>query len=391
VATVREEIERRLGTPWSLVPANGRARTRWVAIGDPQTRFDKLLALLAHHAMIDERGWLRPEVGLLSIGDHFDFGPRGGSDVGREGELFLRWLADHPTDQTLILAGNHDLSRVQELAFETDESFAAARTLADSIRALDGAGNESAREELTARFSAEHPRIPTPDIAARDYGGFAASQRVLLQALLVHGRVSLGLAARHAGREVLFTHAAVTARELAILDLPTSSPKAGDVASALDRVLREAIAKVEGDWARGMPAALELGPLHVAGSRRREGGGLLYHRPSNPTRPGADRSWELDEHAPRRFHPRTLPVGLVQVCGHSGHPKCRKELDGWLTPRAASAEHAPLRTLRTDGVRVEYDLGLAAPRDDEATLYLIDGEIDRVAIEDYGVFPFERG
>ena len=65
------------------------------------------------------------------------------------------------------------------------------------------------------------------------------------------------------------------------------------------------------DWGRGAPTPLSLEPMHAAGIPGEEGGGLLYHRPSNPERRGADRSWELAVARPRRFDPRTLPPGLT--------------------------------------------------------------------------------
>src|SRR5262249_39620205 len=104
----RSELERLSRTPWRPVPADGRTRARWLALGDPQTTFDKLMEVLRLHDAVDEaRGTprLREDVGLLSIGDHFDFGAHGGPDVGHEGELFLRWLVEHPADQTIVLLG----------------------------------------------------------------------------------------------------------------------------------------------------------------------------------------------------------------------------------------------------------------------------------------------
>jgi hypothetical protein len=371
----------------SFVPADGRARTRWLALGDPQTTFEKILEVLRLHDAIDEAsGHLRDDVGLLSIGDHFDFGPNGGPDVGREGERFLRWLVDHPADQTIVLLGNHDLARVQELAMETDASFAAARMLALAIRAAE---DPDERAEMTTRFHHDFPRIPTSEIAARDHSGFCASQRTLLQSLLVARRVRLGQAALRDGAPLLFTHACVTDRELEVLQLrderaPTT------IAIALDRFLSRAVDAVRDRWARGEDVPLDLAPLNVMGTTGREGGGLCYHRPANRSRPGADLKWELDAVAPRRFDPRSLPRPLVQACGHTGHHKCLVELEGWTTDRAKQTGFATLRTLRTNGVYVTYDVGLDAARAGDATVYLIDGEIDRVAAEQLQLFAFDR-
>ena len=364
------------------------SRRRWFALGDPQSTFDKLTAILGAHDALDETGRLREGVGLLSIGDHFDFGPRGGPEVGAEGLRFLRFLAAHPPDQVVMLAGNHDLSRVQELAFESDEGFGRARALADRARALAAAGDVRGAEALEAEFHAAHPRIPTVEIAARDYSGFAVEQQRFVQSLLVSGRLHLAHVARHQGLPVLFTHAGVTTRELGLLGLPGGAD-AAVIAAALEAFLAERVARVAPSWARGEQAALDLAPLHVTGTAGREGGGLLYHRPSNRARPGADVRWELDEQAPRRFDPRTLPLGVVQVVGHSGHRKCKKELAGWVSAAAAAVERGGIRTLRTDGDVIEYDLGVLPPRAGEATAYLIDGEVDLVPYEGYALLPFD--
>src|SRR6266550_275427 len=103
------------------------AKRRWFAMGDPQTTFEKVLAILRGHDLLGEGGKLRDDVGLVSIGDHFDFkshDERSLEDVGRDGSNILRWLAAHAADQVVIVTGNHDAARVMELAFESDESFA---------------------------------------------------------------------------------------------------------------------------------------------------------------------------------------------------------------------------------------------------------------------------
>jgi hypothetical protein len=373
---------------WTSPGPDGVRRARWVALGDPQSTFDKLTAILRRHDVLDDDGRVRRDVGLLSIGDHFDFGPTGGPEVGAEGLRFLRWLVSHPPDQVVVLAGNHDLSRVQELAFETDESFAAARALASQARALAAQRDATGAAALEERFHAEHPHIPTVEIAARDYSGFTVEQQRFLQALLVSGRLRLAHVARVHGEMVLFTHAGVTKREVSLLGLPETAD-ARTIGEALERLLTERVARVAPIWARGEQAALDLAPVHVMGVTRREGGGLLYQRPSNRAREGADPAWELDQQAPRRFDPRSLPLGVVQACGHSGHRKCRRELAGWVTEAAAAIDRGGIRTLRTDGTTIEYDLDAKPPRPGEATLYLIDGEVDLVPYETYALFPFE--
>ena len=162
------------------------------------------------------------------------------------------------------------------------------------------------------------------------------------------------------------------------------------IAAALEAHLARAIERVRDDWARGVATPLSLAPLHVAGIPGEEGGGLLYHRPTNPERPDADRTWELAIERPRRFDPRTLPVGLVQIAGHTGHGKCLEELGAWSTEAARGREHGGIRTLRLSGQTVTYDLGVAAPADDVADLILIDGELRRLPPDEVALLPLTR-
>jgi hypothetical protein len=131
-----------------------------------------------------------------------------------------------------------------------------------------------------------------------------------------------------------------------------------------------------------MPMSLE--PLHFAGGAGEEGGGLLYHRPSNPTSGSTFHATR-----PRRFDPRTLPRGLAQIAGHSGHAKCIAELGTWVTDAARARAHGGIRTLRVLGKgegedQVVYDLGVAPPDvvAGAASLVLVDGELRRVPAEE---------
>jgi hypothetical protein len=162
------------------------------------------------------------------------------------------------------------------------------------------------------------------------------------------------------------------------------------IAGALQGLLGQAIDRVRADWTTGIPTPLSLEPLHVAGISGEEGGGLLYHRPTNPERPDADHSWELATRRPRRFDPRTLPIGLAQVAGHSGHNKCLAELGAWSTDAARGRKHGGIRTLRLAGQTVTYDLGVAAPAAEVADLILIDGELRRVPPAECGLLPLAR-
>jgi len=347
-------------------------------MGDPQTTFAKVLGILGSHDLLREDGYLREDVGLVSIGDHFDFAShdaRSLTDIGRDGTDNLRWLAEHPPDQVVIVMGNHDSARVMELAFETDRSFAAARALAAACLADD------APPEQTLEFVAAYPRIAKPGLADRDFSSFAVSQRDQVQQLLLAGRMRLACLGVHAGKPVLLTHAGVTNAEVKELGV---EPRAEALAVALDKRLREAVAHVRSAWEYGQPAALDLRPLHFAGDAGREGGGLLYHRPSN----GGDDPDDTPV-APRRFHPRELPLGLTQVCGHTGHKRCRKELTEWHAPSAAPRTHGGLRTLTVGESSIVYSESIEPAREGDATYYFIDIEMNAPEVNDYPLFELE--
>jgi hypothetical protein len=346
-------------------------------MGDPQAPFAKLIEVLDRHGAI-HAGRLAADVALVSIGDHFDYDHRDWHTAGQDGLRFLRWLASHDDTQVQLLLGNHDVSRVMELVAISDERFAEARARA---QALDD-------DAAKAQFAAAFPELPTPEIAGRDYASFSSAQRALVMELLLAGRFQLALVGELLdGREVLLTHAGVTNRELGMLRVPPT-PRA--IAGALQAMLAQATERVRADWVAGIATPLSLEPLHVAGTLGEEGGGLLYHRPTNPERPGASGAHELASRRPRRFDPRTLPIGLVQVAGHSGHNKCLAELGAWSTAAARAREHGGIRTLRLAGQTVTYDLGVAAPAADVADLILIDGELRRVPAAECGLLPLAR-
>lgn len=351
----------------------------WFAIGDPQTTFERFVGILAGHGMLDEQRRLRPEFGLVSIGDHFDFyshDKKKLADVGGDGVAILEWLSSHAPDQVVILLGNHDTARVMELAFESDDTFAAARALAAECMAEKPPGDKT--REFTARF----PRIPTPEVAHRDNSAFAVEQRKLVQQLLLTGRVHLACLGHRDGKPVLLTHASVTNAQVEQLGV---EPDAGAIVDALEAHLRGAVARVRGAWEEGKLAALDLEPVHSAGRDGREGGGLLYHRASQNSDPtGTDAPI-----ARRKFNPRELPRGLVQVQGHCGHDKCRQELEGWLGDAAKARARGGLRTLAAGDSRILYDSGTAPAKDDEATVYFIDIEMNYANLPDYPLFPLD--
>lgn len=376
---------------------------RAFVMGDPQAPFAKVLDVLGwHRALAGDR--LAPDVVLVSIGDHFDYDLRNPTVAAKEGLQLLRWLASHDPAQVVLLLGNHDASRVMEMARLTDEEFEAARKLARSIDETERtAGGAAAKERTRTEFSPAFPELPPPGVLGRDYASFTTEQRALVQQLLLAGRFRLACTGELPdGRTALLTHAGVTSRELGILGIDEADPHA--VAAALHAQLTAAVDEVRTDWQRGVSAPLTLDPLHVTGGRGEEGGGLLYHRPSNPDQANADKAWSLAPTRPRRFDPRTLPAGVTQIAGHSGHAKCVHELGPWVAEAAKARKHGGIRTLRVyaagrpesgplhpGGGRVVYDMGIAPRADDDvADLILIDGELRRVPATEFALLPLAR-
>ncbi|MEO8548678.1 MAG: metallophosphoesterase [Kofleriaceae bacterium] len=352
--------------------------TRAFVMGDPQAPFAKILAVLDRHQLLaGDR--LAPDVELVSIGDHFDYDHLDPETAGREGVKLLRWLASHDPAQVRIVLGNHDASRVMELIAFDDADFAAARAF---TRDLD------AGLRTVAEFRTLYPQLPPPGVIGRDYASFHADQRALVIELLLAGRFQLAVVGALANRtDVLISHAGVTTRELDLLGLAGSSD-AHAIALALRTHLAAALDRVRADWGTGLRTPLDLSPLHLAGGDGLEGGGLLYHRPSNPASGSL-----FDRTRPRRFDPRTLPRGLTQIAGHSGHAKCVYELGAWVTPAARARKHGGVRTLIVAGDEVSYDLVLAgsplplARGADVAELVMVDGEMRRVDAGEIDLLP----
>lgn len=324
---------------------DGRPRTRRIAIGDPQAPLAQFLEILDGHRLLGVDGMLMPDVFLVSMGDHFDWGKREQREQAtNEATALLAWLAAHPPDQVAILLGNHDLGRVGELARFDDRTFAVARSEADVIYG-DGKKTDSA---LETRYRELHPDLPTTEIASRDFSTFAVAQRNLVMALLDTRRFRI---AHAVSSRVLLCHAGVTNDDLDAIGM--SETARGDailIADALDGVLEDALAKWDG------ASPLSLGPLHVPGSAKTgEGRGIFYHRPSNPAFEDA----HYFEGPPRRrFDPRRLPGGIVQAIGHIRDGKCRALLRQWHD--GAPGVDGPLRHLATDGSDVSYARGVPA-------------------------------
>lgn len=395
-------VARRLTpVPWRMSSAACSPSSRWVAIGDPQAPLATYFAVLAEQDLLGDDGMLAPDVSLLSIGDHFDYATPDPAQSGREGYALLRWLAEHHPEQAIILLGNHDTVRVQELVGFSDERFAKARALALNIKHLAQIHGERSvfAEEARRQFHIEYPEIAKPGLAERDYDSFTTAQRELVFRLLLAGRCQLAEVGKLTNaQEVLITHAGVTKRDLQVLGLSVKISPA-IIASRLNSWLEDAVNRVRPAWERGELIPLALSPLHIAGGGGQEGGGLLYHRPANPERPmlteGTDRSGEFHGERPRRFHPHELPLGMLQACGHTGHSKCLDELVPWVSDSARTMLLGNLRTLLAGSHEVNYDAGIHLGSG-EAALLMLDGEMNRVSrFQDYTIlelagWPYRR-
>jgi len=263
----------------------------------------------------------------------------------------------------VLLGGNHDLSRVMELATLTDRRWAAAR------RWVERWGRTGEPDAASTDFHARFPEVPAPDMVRRDWKAFSEAQQRLVRDLLLARRLRLAAVGEREGAEVLVTHAGLTRREQSLL--PGRPRSARALAAALNAHLDAAVASVAAAWRRGRRVPLSLHPLNVTGTAGQEAGGLLNHR---PTVRGAEEEtpWHFDARFPRRFEPHTLPRGLVQAAGHVSHAKCRDALAPYADD-SAQVEFASVRTLSARSRRnVRYRVGAHAPAAGEATLYLVD-------------------
>lgn len=374
-ADLAEQRARELvSEPWRPTSPDGRTRKRRVAVGDPQAPLPVFLEILERHALLGDDGWILPEVALLSIGDHFDFGgSRERERAAEDGLALLRFLAAHPPDQVTLIAGNHDLGRVGELASFDDETFAEVHARAVAVY-RDGDPDREAERALCE----EHPSLATAEVAARDFAAFTTSQRELVWALLRARRFRVA----HAGGGRLFCHAGVTRDHLSAIGVPGSEQAdATRVASALNHALDAAVDAHAG-------GAFAIPSLHRPGDRAGgEGGGMLYHRPVHPELP-LNRGHDVTRLLGRRFDPRRLPLGLTQIIGHVADVKCRELLGPW----ASDEEPCPgaLRNLVTDGDRVAYRSGLPAraASPDSAVLVFIDGLMYRAPTASYALYEW---
>lgn len=348
-------------------------RSRSLAIGDPQAPIERFMAILAHNELLGDDGWLADDVYLLSMGDHFDYGPSAERQrVADSATQLLSWLAAHAPDQVSLIVGNHDLARIGELEGLDDAQFLAAHEMATAAY-RDGDIDAAAQVAFLDRY----PQFPTAEAAARDFSGFHSAQRKLVLDLLRAGRFPIAIAL---APDTLACHAGVTIRQLKRLGLNERQySDAYAIANALDRALEQALdhwltrsAVDAPHGAAGKP--FRIPGLHEPGSRDTgEGGGMFYHRPCHPDVGTAQ------EPLGRRYDPRQLPAGLLQIIGHINDPKCIRLLGPWA---GAPAIPGALRHLCTDGAHVRYRPGLPdAVSGDIATLVFTDGRMAHTSPE----------
>jgi hypothetical protein len=344
------------------------------AVGDPQAPLGAFLAILEGHGLLGDDGWLMPDVHLVSMGDHFDWGvPAEREDVARSGLGLLGWLAAHPPEQVTLILGNHDLGRVGELAGFDDDSFRAAQAEADAV--ASGSADERG-------FRERYPQLPTAEVASRDLATYRHAQARLVGDLLRARRFCAALAP---SPRLLLTHAGVTKQDLGLARVPAGDASdAGAVASALNAALDGAMAS----WREGTPLA--IADLHRPGSASQgEGRGIFYHRPGRPKLP--DNPAELFAGPPRRrFDPRDLPPGLTQAVGHIGDRKCRHLLGEPWGPPASGATVGRLRHLRANHDEVAYAVGVGeAPDPREALMLFLDGTMARADTRAYELLDLD--
>lgn len=334
---------------------------RFVAIGDPQAPLETFLAILSRHGLLGDDGTLAADVHLVSMGDHFDYGPPSQRErAAADGLALLEWLAAHDAARVTLLLGNHDLARVCELAPFTDETFAIAHAEARSLYERGG--------DPTA-FLARYHHVPDPECLARDYSCFTAHQRALVTQLLRVGRFRLA----HEHRGLLLVHAGVTLDDLTAIGVTADDPRA--VAEGLNHFLAERVSR----WTGG---PLDLAPFHQVGSATTgEGRGALYHRPCDPsTQPPA----RMAGPPRRRFDPRLLPEAFPQAIGHIRDGKCRELMPRWSDPTAAG--DGPVRSLVIDGDTVSYRASCVPG----ARLYFLDGGMAHAPVDAYQLFDLDR-
>ena len=358
LACAREDAARFERDPAGAPPARRVEPSLRVAMGDPQAPLPRVLEILDRHDLLGDDGRVHPRAGLVSMGDHFDWGaPSERAFAAESGFALLAWLSAHPADQVSILVGNHDLARVGELAAYDDARFAEARAEALALRRIPM--HQPGRAERRHAFLTVHASLPSVGVAVRDLSTFEARQRALVEALLRAGRLRAAIAVAD---DFLLIHAGVTPEDLEAAAFDGDPAHAGQVANFIQGAFSDAIAAWDGETPFGLP------PLYRPGSYSEgESRGIFVQRPADP----AVGELPLFEGPPRRrFDPRILAPGLTQATGHIRDSKCHDLMPVWSD--YGKAFDGPLRHLWTDGRRVRYRRG-APPDESGALLLFTDG------------------
>ncbi|HEX2730024.1 MAG TPA: metallophosphoesterase [Polyangiaceae bacterium] len=359
-------------------PAHWRADSRaWqpsrtLAIGDPQAYIERVFEVLHAHGLLGREGWLAPDVQLISMGDHFDFGRADEREATAEsGELLLGWLAAHPPQQVTLLTGNHDLGRVGELLPFSDDEFRKASNEANELYTQAKLGKRDSAAEQA--FIARYPTLPSVEIAARDLASFKTSQRELVQRLLRERR--LRLATHHNGW--LLNHAGVTREHLRAIAVPERDQADPALVSAGLNAALDAAVK---DWLRQPTTPFAIESLHRPGcAEDGEAGGVLLHRAEQP-RAGHRQEGTPDLYA-RRYDARRIPHGLTQVVGHVRDPKSRSLLGTWSQDDAAP--EGPLRSLVINSGMPRYAWGTEQLYEGATGMVFTDGAMAQTPPERY--------
>ncbi len=314
-------------------------------MGDPQAPFETVLAVLRGHGLL-QQDRLRDDVQLVSMGDHFDFGaPDQRAQATADGLALVTWLASHPPEQVVLLAGNHDLARLCELGpFSTDAAFEAA--FEQASRVYRHGADEAA-------FLSRYPHLPDAEALARDFSCFNVAQQSLVRRLFDAGRFRVA----HAHRNLLLVHAGVTDDDFALLGHP---PRTAAEAAALLN-------------AESLPRLHQPGAASTGFAR-----GIFFQRPAFPAS-----GPEFEGPLRRRYDPRRLPAAFPQAIGHIRDQKCHQLLAPWA--RDAAPLDGPLRSLVVDGDDVHYARGTLP----DARLYFLDGGMNYAAPARFQLFDLD--
>jgi hypothetical protein len=338
---------------------------RTVAIGDPQASLAKFLAILNHNKLLNGDR-LKPDIHLISMGDHFDYGPPSMRvEAAQNGIDLLTWLFAHPREQITIIMGNHDLARVCELSMFGDNlEFIAAQRMA--VAAYRGGDVD---EHVEQQFKNLYPELVDAETLARDFSCFDFRQRELV----IQGLHDIRFSLSRVFNGALFVHAGITQTDLKKLNPPAETPVC--YAHVLRKLLFDRTDVLLDSLKKNRKAAFDLSPVHVPPSQKTGWGrGVFFHRPGDPA--SAKRPTDFEGEARARFSPLDLP-DFRQVVGHSRDKKCREMMPFWHDGEAA--KDGPLRSLSVENKFPKYARGIQS----NAKMIFTDGAMFHTPVEEY--------